>query len=142
MLVLAYGLTNVDMAFVLGPTTPPTLAVQILNLFGDPDPIGFHQVPWSALVLTTMTGLAIGGILLLLQGQANRSRRASLYGPWGRWHGYWLAISRLLGALVGWLILLLMLFGFAATLLFGVFQTLAFSGRVARIQFSDILWLG
>ena len=118
VLVLAYGLTNVDMALVLGPTTPPTLAVQILNLFGDPDPIGFYQVPWSALVLTTMTGLAIGGILLLLQGQANRSRRASLHGPWGRWHGYWLAISRLLGALVGWLILLLMLFGFAATLLF------------------------
>ena len=46
---LAYGLTNVDMALVLGPTTPPTLAVQILNLFGDPDPIGFYQVPWSAL---------------------------------------------------------------------------------------------
>ena len=118
VLVLAYGLTNVDMALVLGPTTPPTLAVQVLNLFGDPDPSGFYQVPWSALFLTATTGLAIGGTMLLLQAQVDWSRRASLKGRWGRWNGYGSAASRFLGLMGGWLIAMLMLFGFAATLLF------------------------
>lgn len=35
--VLAYGLSVVDVALVLGPTTPPTLPVQILNWINDPD---------------------------------------------------------------------------------------------------------
>ncbi len=35
--VLAYGLSVVDVALVLGPTTPPTLPVQILRWLGDPD---------------------------------------------------------------------------------------------------------
>ena len=35
--VLAYALSVVDMAMVLGPGTPPTLAVQILRWFNDPD---------------------------------------------------------------------------------------------------------
>ncbi|WP_207480378.1 ABC transporter permease [Arenibaculum pallidiluteum] len=35
--VLAYSLSVVDMAMVLGPTTPPTLAVLVLRWFGDPD---------------------------------------------------------------------------------------------------------
>ena len=35
--VLAYGLSVVDVALVLGPTTPPTLAVQILKWINDPD---------------------------------------------------------------------------------------------------------
>jgi putative thiamine transport system permease protein len=35
--VLAYGLSVVDVAMVLGPTTPPTLAVQLLKWANDPD---------------------------------------------------------------------------------------------------------
>ncbi len=35
--VLAYSLSVVDMAIVLGPTTPPTLAPLILRWFSDPD---------------------------------------------------------------------------------------------------------
>ena len=35
--VLAYSLSVVDMAIVLGPTTPPTLAVMVLRWFNDPD---------------------------------------------------------------------------------------------------------
>lgn len=34
--VLAYGVSVVDMALVLGPTTPPPLAVQLLRWFNDP----------------------------------------------------------------------------------------------------------
>ena len=35
--VLAYALSVVDMAIVLGPTTPPTLAPLVLRWFSDPD---------------------------------------------------------------------------------------------------------
>jgi putative thiamine transport system permease protein len=35
--VLAYALSNVDMAIVLAPGTPPPLAVQLLRWFNDPD---------------------------------------------------------------------------------------------------------
>jgi putative thiamine transport system permease protein len=35
--VLAYSLSVVDMAIVLGPTTPPTLAPLVLRWFSDPD---------------------------------------------------------------------------------------------------------
>lgn len=35
--VLAYGVSVVDVALVLGPTTPPTLPVQILKWMNDPD---------------------------------------------------------------------------------------------------------
>ena len=35
--VLAYSLSVVDMAIVLGPTTPPTLAPLVLRWFHDPD---------------------------------------------------------------------------------------------------------
>lgn len=35
--VLAYGMSNVDMALVLGPTTPAPLSVQILKWMSDPD---------------------------------------------------------------------------------------------------------
>ena len=35
--VLAYALTVVDIALIAGPTTPPTLAVMIVQRFNDPD---------------------------------------------------------------------------------------------------------
>jgi putative thiamine transport system permease protein len=37
MVVLAYALSVVDMALILGPSNPPTLAVLLTRLFGDPD---------------------------------------------------------------------------------------------------------
>ncbi len=35
--VLAYSMSVVDVALILGPTTPPTLSVQIVRWMGDPD---------------------------------------------------------------------------------------------------------
>lgn len=35
--VIAYGVSNVEMAIILGPSTPPTLAVLIVEWFQDPD---------------------------------------------------------------------------------------------------------
>ena len=41
--VIAYSSSTVDVAIVLGPTTPPTLAVQLVKWFYDPD-INMHYV--------------------------------------------------------------------------------------------------
>lgn len=58
--VLAYGLTTVDMAWVLGPTTPPTLAVLAWQWLLDPDAgrqaqggaaVCLLSFSWAALVL-------------------------------------------------------------------------------------------
>ncbi len=38
MAVLAFSLSVVDMAMILGPGTPPTLAVMVVRWLGDPDP--------------------------------------------------------------------------------------------------------
>ena len=35
--VLAYSMSVVDVALILGPSTPPTLSVQIVKWMGDPD---------------------------------------------------------------------------------------------------------
>lgn len=37
LVVLAYGVSVVDMALILGPTTPPTLAVLVMRLYADPE---------------------------------------------------------------------------------------------------------
>ena len=41
--VIAYSSSTVDVAMVLGPTTPPTLAVQLVKWFYDPD-INMHYI--------------------------------------------------------------------------------------------------
>lgn len=61
--VLAYGLSAVDMALVLGPTAPPPLAVLVLRGMLDPEPE--RRLPASAGALLI---LALG-LLLLLAGR-------------------------------------------------------------------------
>jgi putative thiamine transport system permease protein len=48
--VLAYGMTNVDMAMILGPTLPPTLAVQITDWMGAPNLAHMSTAAAGALV--------------------------------------------------------------------------------------------
>jgi putative thiamine transport system permease protein len=58
--VLAYALSVVDMAIVLGPTTPPTLAVLVLRWFNDPDlSMRFQAAAGACLQLAVVAG-AIG----------------------------------------------------------------------------------
>jgi putative thiamine transport system permease protein len=62
--VLAYGLTVVDMALVLGPTRPPTLAVLAWQWLLDADPAMNHQGAAAALLLTGLV-LAFAGTAVL-----------------------------------------------------------------------------
>lgn len=62
MAVLAYGLSVVDMALVLGPTTPPTLAVLTWQWLTDPNPQHVAQGTIGAVLLT---GLMLICVLLV-----------------------------------------------------------------------------
>jgi putative thiamine transport system permease protein len=57
--VLAYSLSVVDMALILGPTAPPTLSVLILNWFQDPNPAVRLQGAAGAVSLLICVVLAI-----------------------------------------------------------------------------------
>ncbi len=59
MAVFAYGLSVVDMALVLGPTTPPTLAVLTWQWLSDPDLARVAQGTIGALLLV---GLLLAGV--------------------------------------------------------------------------------
>lgn len=56
--VLAYSLSVVDVALILGPTRPPTLAVQVLTWMTHPDLSMRFQAAAMALVLLGVTGAA------------------------------------------------------------------------------------
>lgn len=57
--VLAYGLSVVDVAIVLGPSAPPTFAVQLLRWFTDPDLARRLEASAGALLLLLVTGAAL-----------------------------------------------------------------------------------
>lgn len=73
--VLAYALSVVDMALILGPSNPPVLAVAVTRWFSDPDP---------AMILPASAGAMLqGGVVLagvFLFWLAERGAR-----PLGRW---------------------------------------------------------
>jgi putative thiamine transport system permease protein len=74
--VLAYALSVVDMAIVLGPTTPPTLAPLVLRWFHDPDlAMRFQAAAGAAL----QCGLVVLAIALWRGAEAALGRLAR---PW------------------------------------------------------------
>ncbi|MEM7044430.1 MAG: ABC transporter permease, partial [Pseudomonadota bacterium] len=63
--VLAFSLSVVDMAMVLGPTTPPTLAPLVLRWFNDPDlELRFQAAAGAVLQLMIVLGAIAGWRLL------------------------------------------------------------------------------
>lgn len=82
LVVLSYGLSVVDMAKVLGPSTPSTLAVQSTLWLHDPDPLQWPLGASSALVLVLLT-IASGILWLGLERAIT---------PWLR--RYWLSGKR------------------------------------------------
>lgn len=65
--VLAYGLTVVDMALVIGPASPPTLAVLAWQWLQDADPTTYAQGAAAGVLLALMV-LACSALWLGLQG--------------------------------------------------------------------------
>ena len=69
--VLAYAMSNVDMALILGPTAPPPLAVQILTWMNDPD---LALRLRSAAAAVVQMGLVAGVLLLWRLGEVALGR--------------------------------------------------------------------
>lgn len=65
--VLAYSMSVVDVALILGPTTPSTLSVQIVGWMGDPDLT--KRLTGAAAALLQL-GLVLGALLLWRLGEA------------------------------------------------------------------------
>jgi putative thiamine transport system permease protein len=57
--VLAYALSVVDMAIILGPSTPPTLAVAVTRWFSDPDPAMILPASAGAMLQAVIVGAAV-----------------------------------------------------------------------------------
>jgi putative thiamine transport system permease protein len=74
--VLAFALSVVDMALVLGPSAPPVLAVQVLRWLTDPDP-AWHPVGAAAALL--QLALIAAAIALWRMGELAVARLAR---PW------------------------------------------------------------
>lgn len=74
--VLAFALSVVDMALVLGPAAPPVLAVQVLRWLTDPDP-ALHPIGAAGAVLQVTMILAAIGIWRLGEWAVARITR-----PW------------------------------------------------------------
>ncbi|MEJ2044757.1 MAG: hypothetical protein P8X74_06640 [Reinekea sp.] len=65
--VVAYSLTVVDIAIIAGPTTPPTLAVLILQRFNDPDLVQRTVGAAGATLLLGIVMIVLIGLSLLQQ---------------------------------------------------------------------------
>ncbi|MEB8386545.1 ABC transporter permease subunit [Rhodobacteraceae bacterium KMM 6894] len=57
--VLAYALSVVDMAIILGPSNPPTLAVAVTRWFSDPDPTMILPASAGAILQALIVGLSV-----------------------------------------------------------------------------------
>jgi putative thiamine transport system permease protein len=107
--VLAYALSVVDMAIVLGPATPPTLAVLVLRWLNDPDLAMRFQAAAGACLQLAIVVAAIG-LWRCLETAAARLARPWLVaggrGGSGRlarfaaWTGITLLIGLALGSLL------------------------------------------
>ena len=75
--VLAYSLTVVDMALVIGPTSPPTLAVLAWQWLLDADPILNTQGAAAAWLLGGVVPLLAGVLWVLRSALRRRGRRVS-----------------------------------------------------------------
>ena len=81
--VLAYGLTVVDMALVIGPATPPTLAVLAWQWLQDADPATYAQGAAAGVLLALM----VLGCSALWLGLQHLQRKALAHGL-GRRQGH------------------------------------------------------
>ncbi len=60
--VLAFSLSVMDVALILGPANPPTLAVQVLRWYSDPDLARWFTASAGAVLLSGIIGVCILGL--------------------------------------------------------------------------------
>lgn len=113
--VLAFSLSVVDMAMILGPTTPPPLAVQTLKWMSSPDLSLRFQAASAAslqflLVLTSLCAWRLGEYCVSRLGKtwAQNGRRGSRLAEWVAGSiGLILGVASALGVMLGLVVLVL-----------------------------------
>lgn len=107
--VLVYSLSVVDVAMILGPATPPTLAVQITKWMNDPDISLRAQAAAGAVLQLALVLLALGLWRLGEITSARVGERVLCAGGRGRWQN----AQRAFGALAAAVAALAVLAGLA-----------------------------
>jgi putative thiamine transport system permease protein len=102
--VLVFSLSVVDVAIILGPGNPPTLAVLAVRWFGDPDVKLYFQAAAAATLLLLLVAASIVAWLALERIVARAGRRWATRGARG---GVGAALSAMLAGGTGALLLLL-----------------------------------
>lgn len=110
LVVLAYSMSVVDVALILGPTTPPTLAVQIVRLMSNPD-LSMRAVAAAGALL--QLGLVAGALLVWWIGEmgvsacaarwtylGGRGKRVAFIGGIGQFLGVVVAVVVIMGLFV------------------------------------------
>ncbi|MBV9569111.1 MAG: ABC transporter permease subunit [Hyphomicrobiales bacterium] len=120
--VLAYGLSVVDAALVLGPNTPPTLAIEVLRLADDPD-LALHFEASAAAVLQLVVVLWAIGVWLILERLAGFAWRHWIVG--GHRH-FCEAAMRVVAPLLALAIVALVALAFTALVIWSVAATWRF----------------
>ena len=93
--VMAYGLSVVDMAILLGPNRPPTLAVLVFGWFREPDLTLLPRAGAGALLLL---GLTLGSMAVWMVGErlfAAVLTRTHINGQRGRSRSFFKAIAHI-----------------------------------------------
>ena len=96
--VLAYGMTSVDMAMILGPVLPPPLSVQVVLWAHQADLGAGGMAASAASVQLGLVGLAIGALMLAERGVMVLGRRWVVAGGRGIWLDRPLALAAKLAA--------------------------------------------
>ncbi len=112
VIVFVYGATVVDMALVLGPTQPPTLAVVIWHALNDAEPQVNRMGLAGTLLLTAGLALALGVVAVALRALRRAERQLLTAGPSPLGSPWWSArVGGILGlaVLVACMLLLLLL---------------------------------
>jgi len=116
--VLAYSMSVVDVAIILGPSTPPTLAVQTLRWMSDPDLSLRFQAAAAAL---TQAALVLAAVILWRLGEvvlAQQGQRWAVSG--GRGHPAGELVARAAGLSLATLAALVVLAGLASLALWSL----------------------
>ena len=142
VLVLAYGLTNVEMTMVLGPNMPPSLSVLVLQLFYDPNPQQFVQLPWAALCLGALTLAVIAGTLAILECSERGEARRAWSGSWSPLQRFFSALASVFAQGIGWLIFGVFAFGLVASILFALSRQWRFPDAFPELSMQTIAQLG
>ncbi|MGB1027473.1 MAG: ABC transporter permease, partial [Rhodospirillaceae bacterium] len=79
--ILAYGISTLEIALILGPTTPPTLAVLVLQGFSDPDLSAHLPAAAGAILQLILVVIGLGLWWLGERACVALARRWSRSGP-------------------------------------------------------------